>query len=148
MPTFLSIREAALATGLTAHTLRYYEQIGLIDPVPRRSGQRVYGEPEMAWIEFVLRLRGTGMSMRDIQVYAELRRAGETPENVRLKGDLLARHAAHMRGELQRLTETIARLDEKIALYRSFYGQSVPESPEEPPVVAIPLSPSNRRRHA
>jgi DNA-binding transcriptional MerR regulator len=120
----LSIAEAATATGLTAYTLRYYEQIGLIDPVPRRGGQRVYGEAEMRMLQFVLRLRATGMPMRDIQEYSRLRRLGETQESIRARGDLLERHAQHMRDELASLTETIARLDEKIALYRSMYGET------------------------
>jgi len=148
MPTALSIREAALATGLTAHTLRYYEQIGIIDPVPRRSGQRIYGDNEMAWIEFALRLRATGMSMRDIQEYARLRREGESPANVRLKGDLLAQHAARMREELRQLTETIARLDEKIELYRTMYDQPLPDIPADPAPSAAPITPSPRRKQA
>ena len=147
MPQSLTIAEAAQATGLTVHTLRYYEQIGLIDPVPRRSGQRVYGEPEMRFIQFVLKLRSTGMSMRDIQEYVRLRRLGETEESIRARGDLLARHATKLRSELVELTETIARLDEKIALYRSLYPQEV--LPTEPPLAAAtPDIPSPRRRHA
>lgn len=150
MPDLMTIAEAALATGLTTHTLRYYEQIGLIDPVPRRSGQRVYGDREMRFIHFVLKLRGTGMPMRVIQEYAELRRQGETPESIRLRGDLLARHAALLRGELTTLTDTIARLDEKIALYRSLYVDDCATSPAEAPASIAPAAkaPSNRRRHA
>lgn len=149
MPTSMTIAEAALATGLTAYTLRYYEQIGLIDPVPRRGGQRVYGDTDLRLIGFVVRLRGTGMSMRDIQEYVRLRRLGETPESIRLRGDLLARHAAYLRGQLVDLTETIARLDEKIALYRAIY----PDEPLPTPDTAVPPAstadtPSNRRKHA
>jgi len=147
MPQSLTIAEAAQATGLTVHTLRYYEQIGLIDPVPRRNGQRVYGDPEMRFIQFVLKLRSTGMSMRDIQEYVRLRRLGETEESIRERGDLLARHATKLRSELVELTETIARLDEKIALYRSLYPQEA--LPTEPPLdAATPGIPSHRRRHA
>jgi DNA-binding transcriptional MerR regulator len=150
MPNPMTIAEAALATGLTTHTLRYYEQIGLIGPVPRRGGHRVYGEAELRFIHFVLRLRGTGMSMRDIQEYVRLRRLGETPESIRLRGDLLARHAAYLRGQLTGLTETIARLDEKIALYRSLYVEEGNPSPAESPVTSAPPAnaPSNGRRQA
>src|ERR1700750_3399468 len=149
MPNSMSIAEAALATGLTTHTLRYYEQIGLIDPVPRRSGQRVYGEAEMRLIHFVLKLRGTGMPMRDIQEYVGLRRLGETPESIRLRGDLLARHAAYLRSQLTGLTETISRLDEKIALYRSMYLDESQPSPAESPETASPANaPVDGRRHA
>lgn len=143
----MTIAEAALATGLTAYTLRYYEQIGLIDPVPRRSGQRVYGEAEMRLIGFVVRLRGTGMSMRDIQAYMRLRRLGETPESIRARGDLLARHAAYLRERLTELTETIERIDEKIALYRSLHPVELqtPSSALPPPTGETP---SQRRKHA
>ncbi|WP_036139188.1 MULTISPECIES: MerR family transcriptional regulator [unclassified Luteibacter] len=141
MTTTLTIAEAALATGLTVHTLRYYEQIGLIDPVPRRSGQRIYGENELAMLRFVVHMRATGMSMRTLQEYSELRREGETPESIRRRGDLLARHAAFLRGELVTLTETIARLDTKIAMYRSAYGESGAAFPDDIP------SPS-ARKHA
>jgi len=72
MTTYLTIAEAALATGLTVHTLRYYEQIGLIDPVPRRSGQRVYGEHELALLRFVVHMRATGMSMRQLAKFFKL----------------------------------------------------------------------------
>jgi DNA-binding transcriptional MerR regulator len=147
MPDALTIAEAALATGLTTHTLRYYEQIGLIDPVPRRSGQRIYGEAEMRFIQFVLKLRCTGMSMRDIQEYVRLRRLGETPESIRQRGDLLARHAEKLRTQLVDLTETIARLDEKIALYRSIYpDEDLPTV--TPATPTTPELPSKRRRHA
>lgn len=150
MPNAMTIAEAALATGLTAHTLRYYEQIGLIDPVPRRSGQRVYGETEIRLIGFVLKLRATGMPMRDIQEYVRLRRLGDTPESIRLRGDLLARHATHLREELATLHETIQRLDDKIALYRSMYvadGAASPAEATAPPPAPV-TAPSNRRKQA
>jgi DNA-binding transcriptional MerR regulator len=52
MESHLSIEEAAQRTGLTAHTLRYYERVGLIAPVPRApGGQRRYAAADMAWIE-------------------------------------------------------------------------------------------------
>jgi DNA-binding transcriptional MerR regulator len=149
MPESKTIAEAALATGLTTHTLRYYEQIGLIDPVPRRGGQRVYGEAEMRFIDFVLKLRRTGMSMRDIQEYVRLRRLGETEESIRERGDLLARHATNLRVQLAELTETITRLDEKIALYRSIYPDTPLPTPADSPVAATPANtPSKRRRQA
>jgi DNA-binding transcriptional MerR regulator len=150
MPTSLTIAEAALATGLTTYTLRYYEQIGLIDPVPRRGGQRIYGENDMRLIQFVLRLRGTGMPMRDIQEYVRLRRLGETQESIVGRGDLLERHAAHLRDELVSLTETIARLDEKIALYRSIYGADGAPTPVKGDAAGGPgdTIPTPRRKQA
>src|SRR6218665_1732318 len=58
MASHLSIDDVAKRTGLTAHTLRYYERIGLIAPVARAAGgQRRYAASDMAWVEFLLRLR-------------------------------------------------------------------------------------------
>jgi DNA-binding transcriptional MerR regulator len=129
MTTAMTIHEAAEITGLTVHTLRYYEQIGLIDPVPRRGGARVYGDEQMRWIEFILCLRATGMSMRDMQSYARLRREGDTPESVRERGDLLERHAERMRAELLTLTSAIERLDQKIVKYRSVFPDGANVTP-------------------
>ncbi|MEN9659083.1 MAG: hypothetical protein RL571_2548 [Pseudomonadota bacterium] len=58
----LSISEVAMRSGLSMDTLRYYEKIGLIDAVPRAlNGQRRYREDDLRWIDFLLRLRATGM---------------------------------------------------------------------------------------
>ena len=62
MESHLSIDEVAQRSGLTAHTLRYYERIGLSAPIHRASGgQRRYAASDMAWVEFLLRLRTTNM---------------------------------------------------------------------------------------
>ena len=74
MEPHLSIDEVARRTGLTAHTLRYYERIGLIAPVGRApGGQRRYAASDMAWIEFLLRLRTTRMPIGKMQAFAALR---------------------------------------------------------------------------
>lgn len=117
--------------------------------MPRRGGQRVYGDAEMRFIHFVLKLYSTGMSMRDIQEYVRLRRLGETPESIRERGDLLAGHAAKLRATGGPDRDDRARLDEKIALYRSIYPDEPLPSPAEPPAAAVPAAtPSNRRRNA
>lgn len=60
----LTIQQVAAATGLTEHTLRYYERIGLIHPIVRAgSGHRRYCERDIWWIEFLMKLRNTGMSI-------------------------------------------------------------------------------------
>jgi DNA-binding transcriptional MerR regulator len=127
MTTALSIHEAAEITGLSSYTLRYYEQIGLIDPVPRAGGARVYGDEQLRWIDFLICLRATGMSMRDMQAYAQRRREGDSEASVRERGDILQQHSTRMRAELATLTEAITRLDAKIALYRSMHAQALPE---------------------
>ena len=62
MGTDLTIQQVAALTQLSEHTLRYYERIGLLDPVNRASsGHRRYSTGDIAWIEFLTRLRTTGM---------------------------------------------------------------------------------------
>lgn len=74
----LTIEQVAEHTGLNAHTLRYYERIGLLDPVGRAtSGHRRYAAKDLAWLDFLTRLRTTGMPIRQMQEFAALRRQGD-----------------------------------------------------------------------
>jgi DNA-binding transcriptional MerR regulator len=78
MTTALTISDAARASGVSAHTLRYYERAGLLDPVDRAaSGHRRYAEEDLARIQFLTKLRSTGMPIRQIREYAELMRGGD-----------------------------------------------------------------------
>ena len=90
--TSLTIAEAAERTGLTAHTLRYYERDGLMLRSVERaaSGHRRYTDDDLAWIQMVTRLRATGMPIRDVRRYADLVRDGAGNEAERL--DLLRAH--------------------------------------------------------
>jgi DNA-binding transcriptional MerR regulator len=83
-----NIQQMAQATGLSAHTLRYYERAGLmIEHVGRDGGNgyRSYTSQHVAWIEFLKRLRATEMPIRDIQRYTELVRQGEQTMPERLQ---------------------------------------------------------------
>ena len=95
----LTIQEVARATGLTPHTLRYYERIGLIHPINREENtRRCYTADDVGWIEFLLKLRATGMSIKDMQRYAELQRQGDEtlPERVQMLMSLRDKVEAHI----------------------------------------------------
>ena len=78
MDAELTIQEAAAETGLSIHTLRYYERIGLIHPVDRATnGHRRYTPGDLGWIDLLKRLRATGMPIQRMQQYAALQRQGE-----------------------------------------------------------------------
>ncbi|MGW6375569.1 MerR family transcriptional regulator [Rhodococcus sp. NPDC055112] len=113
----LSIAEAAARTGLTAHTLRYYERDGLMLSAVGRSasGHRRYAADDIAWIELVTRLRATGMPIREIQRYAELVRAGDGTEYDRLA--LLQAHRSRVLAQLAEVTDHLGAIDFKIGVY-------------------------------
>lgn len=118
MTTALSIQQVAATTGLSAHTLRYYERIGLIDPVPRLGNRhRQYRAEDIRWIEFLLRLRSTGLPIQQMLRYAELRRLGNQLGSVSERKAMLAQHAQTLEAELANLQETLAMLHAKVALY-------------------------------
>ena len=117
--TALSIAEAAEKTGLTAHTLRYYERDGLMLAAVDRStsGHRRYSERDLTWIELITRLRSTGMPISDVRRYAALVRAGDGTEAERLA--LLKAHRAHVEAQLVEVTGHLRAIDYKIALYEN-----------------------------
>jgi DNA-binding transcriptional MerR regulator len=116
-PVGLSIAEAAEATGLTTHTLRYYERDGLLlDTVDRASsGHRRYAEHDLSWIRMLTRLRGTGMPIREVRQYAELVRAGDGNEEERLA--LLRAHRDRVRRQLVEVAAHLDAIELKIDLY-------------------------------
>ncbi|GEK22963.1 MerR family transcriptional regulator [Cellulomonas xylanilytica] len=115
--TSLSIAEAAEATGLTTHTLRYYERDGLLlDAVDRASsGHRRYSQDDVGWIRMVTRLRSTGMPIREVRQYAELVRAGDGNEAERLQ--LLVAHRDRVRQQLAEVATHLEAIEYKIGLY-------------------------------
>ena len=115
----LTIAQAAEQTGLTAHTLRYYERDGLmLASVDRSSsGHRRYSERDLTWIEMITRLRSTGMPMRDVRRYAALVRDGDGNEAERL--DLLLAHRQVVEQQLAEVTSHLRAIDHKIALYEN-----------------------------
>jgi DNA-binding transcriptional MerR regulator len=118
MSKSLSIADAAKASGLGAHTLRYYEQIGLIGPVDRRGGARRYAADDMRWLEFLVRLRATGMPVRDMQRYARLLRQGHAPEIIAERQAMLEQHARRLDADMRTLGETLDYIRGKIRHYR------------------------------
>ncbi|MDF9716779.1 MerR family transcriptional regulator [Nocardioides sp. ChNu-153] len=115
--TSYSIAEAAALSGLTTHTLRYYERDGLmLVPVGRAStGHRRYGPEDLRWIEMVTRLRSTGMPVREVRRYADLVRAGDGNEAERL--ELLRTHRRAVLRQLAETTEHLGAIDRKIGIY-------------------------------
>ena len=118
----LSISDAARATGLSVHTLRYYERAGLmLDRVGRASSShRRYSEKDIRWVVLLTKLRSTGMPIRRMREYAALVRDGEGNEAERLA--LLAAHCAAVLEQLEAMHSNLEAVDRKIELYRERVG--------------------------
>jgi DNA-binding transcriptional MerR regulator len=112
----MKIGQLAKRSGLSAYTIRYYERIGLLPRADRdRSGQRDYDASILTWIEFLDRLKTTGMPIRDMLRYAALRESGVSTEAERRA--LLERHRENVRAHVADLQACLLVLDTKIAGY-------------------------------
>jgi DNA-binding transcriptional MerR regulator len=114
----LTIAEAARRTGVSVHTLRYYERAGLVaSPIDRTNGgRRRYSEQDLTWIRMCTQLRATGMPIKNIRRYAELVAQGAGNEGERLA--LLESHRADVTVKLAEIQENLKLIDEKIDRYR------------------------------
>ena len=114
----LTVQEAADKTGLSAHTIRYYERIGLISSIKRATnGHRRYGEGDIDWIEFLKCLRSTGMPISDMLRYVELQQAGDA--TIRDRQALLEAHRRRLKARIQDLNGFLERIEGKINYYKS-----------------------------
>ena len=117
----LSIAEAAEISGVSAHTLRYYERAGLLEPVGRNgSGHRRYREADLELIRFLARLRATGMPIREVRRYADLMQAGNVTNAERLR--LLERHRDAVLVGLETTIKSLELIEWKINFYKERLG--------------------------
>lgn len=118
----LTIQQVAERTGLSAHTLRYYERVGLLDGIGRASsGHRRYTEDDLASLAFLMRLRATGMPIRSMLEFVKLRRQGY--ETVRDRLALLEEHHREVRAHMQELEQHLTFIEAKLDHYRCMMAE-------------------------
>ncbi|ABX04128.1 transcriptional regulator, MerR family [Herpetosiphon aurantiacus DSM 785] len=116
----LTIQQMAEITGLSAHTLRYYERAGLLhDLVDRnqQNGYRSYTQRHINWIHFIKCLRATGMPIRDIRRYTELLHQGD--HTVRDRLNLLKAHRLRVEQQLTEVQQHLEAVKRKISYYET-----------------------------
>ena len=114
MDNGLTIQQVAQRTGLSIHTLRYYEHLGLLISVHRLpNGHRRYDESDLRWIDLLKCLRASAMPINEMQRFAEITRQGPSTANERR--ELLEAHRLRVVAQLQEIQHTLTRLDTKIA---------------------------------
>jgi len=113
----LTVGEAAAKVGLSVHTLRWYEQEGLVTPVGRDAvGRRRYSPDDLDWLQLLTCLRGTGMPVREMRRYAELARTGPATEDERLR--LFEEHRERVLARIADLHRDLDAINAKIDYYR------------------------------
>jgi DNA-binding transcriptional MerR regulator len=113
----LTVGQVADLTGLSVHTLRWYERVGLLDGVARdQSGYRRYTSADLRWLAMCMRLRATGMPVSEMLSYAELARSGPATETQRL--ELLEAHRDRVLAHIADLHRDLDVINRKIAGYQ------------------------------
>lgn len=114
----MTIAETAKKYDISADTLRYYERIGLIPPVPRtKSGIRDYDETSCGWVEFIKCMRGAGLQIEALIEYVALSQQGEATVGARKA--ILIEQREQLAERIAQMQQTLERLDTKIAHYGS-----------------------------
>jgi DNA-binding transcriptional MerR regulator len=129
--TTLSIKEAAAESGVSAHTLRYYERIGLLPAVQRdANGQRRYSRWDLGAISILMRLRATGMPIQGMRRFAALLAVGDDAMSERRA--LLEAHGQSVRERILELETNLTAIAAKIALYTRLENERAPSSSPPP----------------
>lgn len=113
----MTIGELSKATGISEYTLRYYEKKGLIRVNRDSAGRRCYADSDIAWVAFIQRLKCTGMLLKDIKNYADLRYKGDSTMPERLA--ILQTHRGYVLGQQAQWAEYLQNLDDKIEVYEA-----------------------------
>ena len=127
----MTIAQVSKKYDITPDTLRYYERIGLIPPVPRnKSGIRDYDESSCRWVEFIKCMRNAGMEIEALIEYVTLYKEGKNTALARK--NLLIEQKEKFENKLEDITSTIDRLNYKIKLYDEIINGNRKDFMEEP----------------
>lgn len=111
----LSISEVGELLGITAHTARYYERAGLIEVPRSSSGHRSYGPKTVERLDFLVRMRTSGMGITELSRYVDLVRAGESTTSQRLQ--IMVDQRERIISQIHELELALVTTDYKIAKY-------------------------------
>ena len=122
----MTISEVSKQYGLSADTLRYYERIGLIPPVPRRGGGvRDYDKASLGWVELIKCMRSAGVSIEALIEYSRLFQQGD--ETLEARKALLVEQRRQLLERMADMQRSVDRLNEKIENYERGLAQKEQE---------------------
>ena len=110
------IGEIAQKTGLSVHTLRYYEKEGLLPFVQKnKSGLRIYTDKDIGWISLINCLKSTGMPLKGIKQYIDWFLMGNSTLEQRL--NMFKQQKTHIQEQLKQMHRHLDKINYKITLY-------------------------------
>lgn len=111
-----SIREVEHLFGIPASTLRYYEKKEILPSIQKNtSGQRVYSKEELDWLQLVIALKDTGMSIKDIKQYMEYTQ--DVNSTIEDRRELLLNHKIKVEQKMQETILHLEKINRKLAIY-------------------------------
>ncbi|AEF55296.1 transcriptional regulator, MerR family [Marinomonas posidonica IVIA-Po-181] len=120
----MNIQRFSRLLNVSAHTIRYYEKIGVLRHVARNaSGHRFFTSKDLDWMAFVQRLKDMGMPLDKIKHYADLREQGDV--TAELRKQLLQEHVALIEAKIALETEHLEKIKDKILYYDQLIHQAV-----------------------
>ena len=117
MENKFSSKQVSKKTGLSIHTLRYYEQIGLIDGIERDgNGYRQYSESDIVWFQVLSYFRTIGMPIREMQQFVALQNSQIS--TISARRELMETYRVKVIDQMKELEKTLKRIDDKIIFFK------------------------------
>lgn len=112
-----TIKEVTKKYNLSASTLRYYEKEGLLPKIKKnQSNQRIYQEADLKWLDIIMCMRKTGMTIAYIKSYIELCQEGDS--TIEQRYDIFLKQKEILLLQQQELEKNIKTVNHKINLYQ------------------------------
>ncbi|GFZ33243.1 transcriptional regulator [Clostridium zeae] len=112
----MTIGEFSELTGISCSALRYYEDKGLIQVERDFGNRRIYSDKDVEWVKFLKRLKDTGMSLKEMKHYSDLRYEGDSTISERL--EILQNHEIYVDEQRKLWEEYSENLKSKIQWYK------------------------------
>lgn len=110
-------------TNVPTSTLRYYEELNLLIPSRTNTNYREYSEKDIEWINFIKRIKETGMSLKEIQIYSELRNRGD--DTILERMVMLDKQKASLREQIKNIQNDISFIQKKEETYQKMLEKTL-----------------------
>lgn len=111
----MTIKEVSEKFNVSQDTLRFYEKVGLISPVPKKNGRRDYGQKDVDNLEFIFCMRSAGLPIEVLKTYIDLCKKGDN--TVEQRKSILIEQRDNLKSKLDEMQKALDKLNYKIDVY-------------------------------